>query len=163
MMRLFYIPVFLVLAVFSFPVHAAVPEPGALCRPEEEVLFSCRLETSNRLVSLCASPGMSRGTGYMQYRAGDFDRLEEEFPNRREEYSNLFNYVRVFPAGSEKISLSFVNNNSVYELYSRSDMPPNPPYMERGLRQAPAGALETIHRCREPVIDRLVKLEDIFR
>jgi hypothetical protein len=162
-MRLFYIPVFLVFAVFASSAQAMVPEPGALCKPEEEALFSCRLETSNKLISLCASPGVSQGKGYIQYRAGDFDRLEEEFPNRREEYSNLFNYVRVFPVGSEKISLSFVNNGSVYELYSRSDVPPQPLYTERGVRLATPGQIEKIYRCREPVIDRLIQLEEIFR
>jgi hypothetical protein len=162
-MRIFFLFLFLVFFATHSTGFAVVPEPGALCRPEEQALFSCRLEMSNRLISLCASEGVSKGKGYLQYRAGDFEKLEEEFPNRREEYHNLFNYVRVFPVGSERVSLSFVNQGAVYELYSRADMPPNPPHAERGLRHAPIGMPEKLYRCREPVIDRLVQMEDIFR
>jgi hypothetical protein len=105
---------------------------------------------------------MAHGSGYLQYRAGDFTRVDVEFPQRNVEYRALFNYLHVFPYGSDTSSVSFVKDGEAYELFSHFQGPPGAEQADQGLRISTGNAPDNIYHCQGPVIDQLKTLEQIF-
>lgn len=61
----------------SFCLAAMARE--SLCTKDEQVAFSCAVK-GNKLVSLCASPDLSKTTGYVQYRFGKKGAVEFTYP-----------------------------------------------------------------------------------
>ncbi len=68
----------------SCEAHGAV----TLCRPTERVAFSCA--AARQYVSLCASPNLSPGQGYLVYRHGRPGHLDLEYPSRDADRSKAY-------------------------------------------------------------------------
>ncbi|MCM8596670.1 hypothetical protein [Accumulibacter sp.] len=58
----------IVVALLAASAAGPASAVGSLCTAGEVIVFSCA--TSRKLVSVCASPDLSPGRGYLQYRFG---------------------------------------------------------------------------------------------
>ena len=68
------------------PAYAA----AALCSPDEEIVFSCQIKSSKKLVSVCKSKEFTNDVGYLQYRFGIPKRLELVYPKERTKTQEKF-------------------------------------------------------------------------
>lgn len=96
-----------------------LPEaPKDLCNPGETVVFSCSVQ-DQKIVSLCASPDLSRDTGYMQYRYGrDSSRIELTYPRRMDRGDATFKYMQEYAARGGTSALSFRIGRYRYSVFS---------------------------------------------
>ncbi|WP_306716770.1 hypothetical protein [Burkholderia dolosa] len=53
----------------------------SLCHQGEVEYFSCKLQDSNKIASVCAADNVSPDHGYVQYRFGTHSNIEYKFPN----------------------------------------------------------------------------------
>jgi hypothetical protein len=53
----------------------------SLCHQGETQYFSCRLQDSRKIVSVCAAHNISPDHGYVQYRFGTQSKIEYKFPD----------------------------------------------------------------------------------
>ena len=75
------------IALSSVPMAYAHPQIEAwnggandtLCRDNEDIYFNAELE-NGKIVSLCGYQHYSPDTGYVKYRDGDLNKVEQEYP-----------------------------------------------------------------------------------
>lgn len=91
-----------------------------LCKDNEEVLFSFKIENSSKTLSICLSKIQ---LDYIVYRFGTKDKIELEFPENLTDSWNKFNYsyyLRGGGAGNEGMDmnyLTFENGGFEYQIY----------------------------------------------
>lgn len=61
---------------------------SALCDTDEITLWTCQTEA--RTYSLCSSPRINAGAGYIQYREGDDSQVEFAFPGHKRHPAGIF-------------------------------------------------------------------------
>lgn len=64
------------LGLIATPLWAA----HSHCKIDEKIVFSCLLEKSKKIISICASSNFSVENGYLQYRFGKQDKIELTLP-----------------------------------------------------------------------------------
>ena len=67
-------------------------QPDSLCALEERTIFSCPVENSAKIVSVCASKDLASDRGYLQYRFGLPGKIELEYPEDRKGTQEKFQY-----------------------------------------------------------------------
>jgi hypothetical protein len=88
-----------------------------LCQPKEIIAFSCST-VSNNIVSLCASPDISKKAGYMQLRVGkNINTLEIEYPKRHSHPSLSFKQSVQRAQSGTASAISFKINANRYTLF----------------------------------------------
>ena len=101
-------------------LHASAQKPQShgLCTADEEPVFSCTLQRSNRkMVSLCASPTSTQGERRFRYLYGRPSKIELRYPassNSQEAFTftrisyigDTFGYAYTFTDGDYKYILS---------------------------------------------------------
>jgi hypothetical protein len=60
------------------------PSPSSLCRQGEEQYFSCKLQSTGKIASICAKDNINPDSGYVQYRLGTKEHVEYKFPGKLE-------------------------------------------------------------------------------
>jgi len=91
-----------------------------LCKYNEEVLFSFKIENSAKTLSICLS---NEQPDYIVYRFGTKDKIELEFPGNKADSWSKFTYsyyLRGGGAGNEGIDmnyLTFENGGYEYQIY----------------------------------------------
>jgi hypothetical protein len=97
----------LMLSPVGFAADGGAPAGHSLCAAGEKVVFSCSVP-NGKVVSLCASPDLSRDTGYLQYRFGrDTDSVEMQFPHSTHRADGTFKYLQEYFAKGGTTALSF--------------------------------------------------------
>ncbi|CAB3755353.1 hypothetical protein [Paraburkholderia solisilvae] len=78
------IVVFVVISIAGGSVSAEITsyEAESLCRQGEMKYFSCELQNSKKIASVCAKDNISPDQGYVQYRFGTPRHVELEFPGK---------------------------------------------------------------------------------
>jgi hypothetical protein len=107
--------IFLFVSSNSFVAVASAP-PVTLCSADETVAFSCAL-SAKKLVSLCASPGISRTSGYLQYRFGRRSRIELEYPDKTVRPEAAFSYTQFNFAKGGTSAIAFTVGAFRYSLF----------------------------------------------
>ena len=69
---------FLTMSAIALDALAETSEQRFLCSTEETLLFGC--DSGPKMISVCASPGFSATTGYVQYRFGTPGKIELSYP-----------------------------------------------------------------------------------
>jgi len=110
--RLFSPALALLVALFAGPTWA---QEGNLCLPEEKVVFACAIE--ERLVSVCASPDLSRKSGYLQFRSGHPERIEIAWPEARYPRRHVTR-GNLFYAGQIGVYLRFTMGRTDFVVFS---------------------------------------------
>jgi hypothetical protein len=108
-------------AVVALLLNTAAPALGAgnattLCKPDEEVVFSCG--NGVRLVSVCASKDVSKSQGTMQYRFGSVDKLELVYPATPAKPADDFKGGWLMYSGGGGAFLRFSNGPYEYTVFS---------------------------------------------
>ena len=146
------------------PAVAGRPPAAGLCTADEQVVFSCALRGTAKLVSLCGSKTLTRDAGYIQYRSGRPGRLELEFPKDRAGSQKLFSYEHEFRARFDRTEIGFENGGFSYTLFDYYNGEEKPASREAGVRVRASGenAKEITMRCAGRVTARYGDLTEIL-
>jgi hypothetical protein len=119
-MRVSFLFIFVRLSLLSFSSHAA-GESKSLCTADEELFFTCSLR--GKLVSLCASPRLSKDSGYLVYRFGVFGKQPElVYPEPIRKPSEAFALFFSSYAKGSSTQLTFQRGQFSYTLYHESNV-----------------------------------------
>ena len=99
-------------------VYAASARAENLCRPDEIVLFQCKLKT--RLLSLCASKDISPTAGKLQYRFGTPQKIELSYPKTPQSAAGNFFISSTMYSGGDETHIRFNSNGFDYILFDKS-------------------------------------------
>lgn len=143
-------------------IAAGLQIPKSLCERNEQVVFSCVMQKSAKFLSICTSKQFDQQNGYVQYRFGQPDKIELEFPAERKNTQSAFGYDRYTRPLVTYLSLRFESNGYKYSIHQDSNAEEKPPANSSYLNvTAPdANAKPTEMKCRLPVIGSLMLLED---
>ncbi len=107
------------LAALGTGISVVQAAPASHCAADEEVVFSCRLQKSAKLVSLCASKNLLNKPqdGRLTYRFGKPGAVELVFPQQTAASPQQFLLFHYFRPGLDTTEVSFANNGFSYALY----------------------------------------------
>jgi len=105
----------LAVAGAAAPVSAA-GKAATLCKPDETIVFSCG--AGARVASICASKGVSKDQGTMQYRFGAPDKLELAYPAAPGKPADSFKGGWMSYSGGGGAYLKFTNGPYQYTAFS---------------------------------------------
>lgn len=99
------------------------------CTPAEEVVFSCPLQRTAKVVSVCASPRLlaSPSKGHLVYRFGKLGAVELEFPKDKAGSPAKFVHSHYFRAQTDRTQLRFTSGDFTYELFDEYEQGAKPP------------------------------------
>ena len=90
------------------------------CAADETTVFSCRLDDSEKVVSMCASDPLSREQGYLQYRFGRIGDIELTYPADRHNTQEQFMWQTIGYSGGWDTRIAFDNGGYRYQLYDQA-------------------------------------------
>lgn len=127
-------------------------------------MFSCRVKSTKKVLSLCASKDLSPSSGYLQYRFGKSGALELEFPSARDGSQSQFSYARYTRYQVSKASVNFRKEGYLYSVFDHFDGESGKPSRTRGVQIRFAGEQKkTVSLvCDGASVSHLVKLESIL-
>jgi hypothetical protein len=133
------------------------------CSAHEQVIFSCQITSSKKVLSVCASEPLDAPERYLQYRYGALKSVELEFPSQRAESVKYFKTAHYFRARVDRREITFTNKEVGYAVFSYYEGEESPPQRQAGVtiykgKSAQEG--KTL-RCVTPYIDHLSKLDDV--
>ena len=103
------------------PETPSMDEPlTSHCRPDEWSVFSCRIEDSEKVVSVCASEDLTREQGYLHYRFGRIGAVELTFPEDRQNTQEQFLWQTIGYSGGWDTRIQFSNGGYAYQLYDQA-------------------------------------------
>lgn len=138
----------------AFAQDAPVP---SLCSPGEEVIFTCPMQQSGKLLSVCASPKFS----WLQYRFGRPGKVELAYPKSKSGSVQAFSFWQFVQPNVTYVGLSFVNRNTRYEVFDEWGSGDGGHFMTQGVRVFQPSGKETQLLCGQPFISRLLDLEAV--
>jgi hypothetical protein len=94
---------------------------NSLCARDEQVIFSCTVKRTAKIVSLCASHDLDKGHGYLQYRFGLPENVELEFPKDRQSTQQQFHYSHYFRYQFDETEIRFNINGYEYSIFDNYD------------------------------------------
>ncbi|MQR01654.1 hypothetical protein [Glaciimonas soli] len=108
---------FLILSTLYFgSISFAQAEPVTLCSPNEVVFFSCPLEKSKKIVSLCES-SKTANLPYLEYRFGTPQKIELRYRGLENDIPKKFNRVEVNYGSNSDEVIWFKNDSINYLLH----------------------------------------------
>ena len=117
------------IALTLFTAHLHSEQSRFLCEEEELLVFGCSL--GDKQVSVCASPDLTIDTGYVQYRLGTPERLEQVYPDGRLPPQGRF-FLSIAPyAGGGASAIRFHIDGSDHFLFEqtvRTNFAPGEPH-----------------------------------
>jgi hypothetical protein len=149
--------------LFLYAILVGVAQPvvaaSSLCESAERTVFNCTLRGSSKLVSICASPGLTSATGYLQYRYGRSGKIELAFPKEKNNSQKTFKFVHYLRPQVDRTELNFDNSGYQYTVYSYFDGEEKPTINESGIRvDGPDGKSKNLICAAHPT-DQLATLE----
>ena len=120
--------------IFTFFSAVSVFGAESHCAPDEQVIFSCGIRDSSKVLSLCASRQLTKEEGYIQYRFGAVGKSEFGFPPSREGSRVRFSYSHYFRAQADRTEVRFRNGKYEYSVFSDYEGDMRPAINESGVR-----------------------------
>lgn len=147
----------------EFTKESGLQSTKTLCGNNEQVVFSCGIRKSARILSICSSKQVDAQNGYVQYRFGLPGKVELEFPTERKGSQSAFAYSRYTRPLVTLLALQFESNGYKYFIHQDSNAEEKPSIDSSSLNitSPDAGAKEIEMTCREPVKGSLMLLEDV--
>ena len=141
----------------------SVEATKSLCERNEQVVFSCTMQKSAKVLSICTSKQLDELNGYVQYRFGQPGKIELEFPAERKESQTLFGYSRYTRPLVTYLALRFESNGYKYSIHQDSNAEEKPPANAAyvNVTSPEPDGKPTEMTCRQPVIGSLMLLEDV--
>ncbi|NMF87881.1 hypothetical protein [Aromatoleum petrolei] len=111
------------IALILLPTTVLAGTSPSLCTQAEDVVFSCRLKRSTKVVSVCTSRDLLQkpNGGYVIYRFGEAGAVELEYPASRRNSPGQFSYYHYFRPDTDQVSLSFSNVGYRYVIHEDHD------------------------------------------
>jgi hypothetical protein len=150
------------LSVLLALVSTGAVASGSHCNNQEQVVFSCTIAKSSKLVSLCASKSLSKKRGNLVYRFGTTGQVELEFPSSPINSVDEFRFSHYFRYRTDRTEVSFTNGTFRYSIFDDYEEDENP-RSTRGVnvsREDGEGA-ETELLCGSQVTSNLKILEGV--
>lgn len=94
--------------------------PLTHCLKHEERVFSCQIQKSNKVLSLCAVPAKAKNPGYLQYRFGRPGHVELQYPQAKSTSYSKFNWQSIGYSGGWDTRIQFSNAGYRYQIYDRA-------------------------------------------
>jgi hypothetical protein len=91
---------------------------GSLCRKPDQILFSCPLAKSSKIVSICAA-GMTAPHRFY-YAFGTSDAIELTYPAESGSTNAFKRTLLMYPGGTGAYAYSFVQEDFKYVIYAIS-------------------------------------------
>lgn len=147
----------LLLTALSSSVFAA----NTHCSKDEQVLLSCQLTKSSKVLSLCASKDLAKDQGSLVYRFGKIGKPEFTFPESPKDSLAAFTYSHYFRSQVDRTDISFKNKEVEYQVFDYYDGETKPEY-QQGVRVLAAEGKETTLLCAKKVDAHLEKLRGVI-
>ena len=125
---------------------AEQPQPNSLCAPDERIIFSCPVEKSTKIVSVCASNDLASDRGYLQYRFGLPGKIELEYPHDRKGTQEKFQYSH-YPGSQLEHARTHIHFNIDGDEYKVFDESYNEDTSILGVGVTAPGKTEKITPC----------------
>ena len=150
--------------LFAVVLLSMTPPPRAvsLCDSTEQIIFSCTTKPAGKLVSLCASKDLTKDKGYLQYRFGLPNKIELEFPQKREQTQQSFKYSHYFRAQVDQTEISFTSNGYQYSIVDDYNGEERPARTSQGVRVTPPNGKEVTLSCRGRAVADYSILGDVL-
>ena len=132
-----------------------------LCAADEQIIFSCPIKRSAKIVSLCASQNLTKQAGYLLYRFGLPGKIELEFPQSRSGSQQLFQYSHYFRAQFDQTGITFANGGYEYTIFHDYNGEEKPAIEESGVRVTASGKETSLICASKPKVS-LGNLEDVL-
>ncbi|MCU1264723.1 MAG: uncharacterized protein JWM21_1041 [Acidobacteria bacterium] len=110
---------------------------NSLCTADEQVIFSCSLKRSAKIVSLCSSKDFAKDSGYLQYRFGLPGKIELKFPKDRKATQQQFRYSHYFRYQVDLTEITFKNDDFEYVVFDNYNGEEKTPISEQGVTVTP--------------------------
>jgi hypothetical protein len=104
-----------------------------LCKPNERIVYNCKIKNSHKVASLCASKKLTEDEGYLQYRFGTAKKIELTYPEKKQSSLQQFTISHYFRSMVDRTWISFENGGYEYTYSSDFDGGQNPPLDEVGI------------------------------
>lgn len=133
------------------------------CSVTEQVIFSCQITGSKKVLSICASKSLTTPERYIQYRYGAPGSLELEFPAQRAKSVDQFKMAHYFRAQVDRRELTFARKDTQYTVYSYYEGEESPPQHQAGatVRKGSPVGYEKTFPCVAPYINHLQELDEV--
>ena len=90
------------------------------CQVHEEKVFSCQIQKSNKVLSLCAVSGKANNSGYLHYRFGRPGYVELQYPQGVQDSYSKFRWQTIAYSGGWDTRIQFSNAGHRYQVYDRA-------------------------------------------
>jgi len=152
-----------VTAPANTPIEMSSPVvvPANLCREAEQIVFSCQIKGSDKILSVCAAQNLDRENGYLQYRFGTNKEVELEFPSDIRDSQKAFRYSRYTRPLVTYLRLSFQENNYTFTVYDDYTAETGTEHRCAGVTVVSPDGKQTDFECETPIISNLMLLEYI--
>lgn len=110
------------ISLLSFLFAIALPTHcfggDTLCKPKEKVYFSCTVNGTGKVISLCGNSLNDREKFWLQYRFGTSKSIELAYPKEKQLFSESgFKVIRRRTAVSFDMEVSFNNGGWSYTVF----------------------------------------------
>jgi hypothetical protein len=143
------------------PSYSQPFKTATLCEKNEKVIFSCGMQKSAKILSLCSSKELDKQKGYVQYRFGQPGKIELEYPAERKSTQGAFSYARYTRPLVTYLALRFETNGYRYSIHEDDVEDIKPPDIASYINITPPGKEAIELRCRQPTTGSLMTLEDV--
>ena len=111
----------LFLALIAMAAMPAAQAAATLCASDEQVLFSCPIVKSQKIVSVCGSMQLTATKGYVQYRFGRAGAVEMTFPQNKVNTQAQFGWNTNYHRDVTDNWLTFSHEKYSYGVFSIED------------------------------------------
>jgi hypothetical protein len=138
-------------------------QANSLCARGEDIIFSCAVKRAAKLASLCASPELTKQSGYLQYRFGVPGKIELEFPKDRQGSQQKFRYSHYFRFQVDLTDIKFEINGYEYAIFDDYNGETKPATSAQGVSvTVPGKPKDVSFVCRRKPKADYSKLQDVL-
>lgn len=138
-------------------------QSNSLCATDEQIIFSCAVKRSAKIVSLCGSRQLTRERGYLQYRFGLPGKVELEFPKDHHATQQQFHYSHYFRFQVDLTEIKFQIEGYEYSIFDDYNGEEKPASSTQGVTvTAPGKSSDVSFVCRSKPKADYSSLQDVL-
>ena len=153
-----------IILMFFFSLYGSYSHAvETLCERNEQVILSCSIANSSRVLSICSSKVLTATEGYLQYRFGRIGAIEMTYPATKVETQEKFRWTTNYHADVIDSWLTFKSGAYVYSVFGIEERRANDKNGGRryGVITTNNNDQEHSLRCKRPIIDFFSTLDNV--